>query len=413
VEKKMIAQPWVEKFKPQKIRDLVGNTKAITKITNWLDGWPKSASSNRRGLMLHGPSGVSKTIAVYAIAKELGFEVSEINASVKRSKKRMSELLRISTMTQTLTCERGRIVLIDELEGLSGKSDRGAASAIKEHIQKTRVPIILITNDVSDSKIRDLKKICILIEFQPFKPTDVSAILRRICLEEKLTFDEPGLELIATHSRGDIRAAINDLQSIARTGANINKETILEFIRSRDQTIDIDEVLDRIFYAENWNQAVYAANQSDVYPDELLRWISNNVPIIFTDIEQQVKAFDFLSKASIFASRISRTQNWRLLPYSKELMCITGSITEGTPTPNRSDYRFPEWIRQMGFSRGVRKKRTVIGQIISPIVHMSVKKAYKEYLLVLKALLKNPHTKSSFTTEMELTEDLVQFILKD
>lgn len=409
----MIAQPWVEKYKPQKIRDLVGNNKAIAKITEWLQEWPKSISRNRRALMLYGPSGVGKTITVYTIARELGFEISEINASVKRSKKRMSELLRISTMTWTLTSERGRLVLVDELAGLSGKSDRGAASSLNEHIKNTRVPIILVTNDVTDSKIRPLKKICTLIEFEPFEPSEVTAILKRICRKEKLTFDESGLELIATHSRGDIRAAINDLQTIARTGTNISKKAILELIRSRDHTIDISEVLDRIFYAESWNKAVFAANQSDVYPDELLRWVSNNIPIVFTDINQQVKAFDLLSKASIFASRISRTQNWRLLPYSKELMCITGSIIGGTPTPNRANYRFPEWIRQMGFSRGVRQKRASIGQIISPIVHMSAKKAYKEYLIVLKALLKNPHTRSTFITELELTEDLIQFILKD
>ncbi|MFX1539817.1 MAG: replication factor C large subunit [Promethearchaeota archaeon] len=409
----MIAEPWVEKYKPQKIRDLIGNNRAIAKITEWLQEWPKTITRNRRALMLYGPSGVGKTIAVYTIARELGFEISEINASVKRSKKRMSELLRTSTMTQTLTSKRGRLVLVDELAGLSGKSDRGAASALNYHIKNTRVPIILVTNDVSDSKISPLKKICTLIEFEPFKPSEVTTILKRICKKEKLTFDEPGLELLATYSRGDIRAAINDLQSIARTGANISKKTILELVRSRDHTIDIREVLDHIFYAENWNKAVYAANQSGVYPDELLRWISNNVPIVFTDINQQVKAFDLLSKASIFASRISRTQNWRLLPYSKELMCITGSITDGTPTPDRSNYQFPEWIRQMGFSRGIRQKRIAIGQIISPIVRMSAKKAYKEYLIVLKAFLKNPHTKPTVTAELKLTEDLIQFILKD
>lgn len=409
----MSEQPWVEKYKPQKIKDIVGNKAAISKITDWLQQWPKSGSRLRRALMIVGPTGTGKTIAIHTIASELGFEVSEINASVKRSKKMMDELLKTSTMTGTLTASRGRIVLIDELAGLSGKSDRGAASAIAEHIQKTLVPLILITNDVTEPKIRPLLKITTMIEFATPEIPEIINALKRICVQEKIKCEEAALEILAISSRGDIRAAINDLQTIAKTGTVINKKVVSALIKSRDQTTDISETLDGIFYAETWNKAVSASNQTDVYPDELIRWISNNVTSIYPDLEQQLKAFELLSRASIFSRRISRTQNWRLLPYSKQLMCITGSITDGKPTPKRSEYRYPEWIRQMGFSRNVRQKRELLGQILSPIVHLSAKKSYEEYVTVLKALLRNSSTKKAVATQLNLPEELVQFILKD
>jgi replication factor C large subunit len=407
-----IEQPWVEKYRPQGFKDLVGNSNAITKVNDWLSKWPKSVHRNKRALMLFGPSGVGKTVVVHTIASEQGYDITEINATVKRSKKNMIELLQTSTMTGTLTSRRGRVLLVDELAGLSGRSDRGAASALIEYIPKTRVPIVLVTNNVSEPKIRPLLKVSTLIEFEPVKESEIVDMLKRICLQEKLKFEDSALDTLASHSRGDIRAAINDLQSMVKTGSVLNQKHVLEFIQSRDQKVDLNEVLDRIFYAETWNKAVRAANQTDVYPDELIRWISANIPLVFPDIKQQAKSFDLLSRASIFSRRINRTQNWRLLPYYKELMCITGTITGGTPTAKRPEYRFPEWIQQMGFSRSVRQKRALVGQILSPIVHLSTRKAYEEYNIVLKALLKNTNLKELVKNDLNLSEELVQFILK-
>jgi len=144
----MMDQPWVEKYAPQTIRDLIGNSAVISKVSDWVANWPRSIVRNRRALLLHGPPGVGKTVAVYTIARELGFEVSEINATFKRSKKMMNELLKNTTMMTTLTQKKGRIVLVDELAGLSGRSDRGAASALKDYIPTTRVPMVLVTTDI-------------------------------------------------------------------------------------------------------------------------------------------------------------------------------------------------------------------------------------------------------------------------
>jgi replication factor C large subunit len=406
-------QPWVVRYRPQKISDLVGNKAVISKITNWLERWPKGIYRNQRALMLFGPAGVGKTVAVYTIANELDYEIFEINASVKRSKKTMNELLKTSTKTGTLTGKRGRIVLIDELGGLSGKSDRGAASAIKNQLKETQVPIILITSDVSNSKIRPLRKICTYIEFEQITEEEIVERLATICKKEALTFEAPALQTLATGSRGDLRAAINDLQSLGETGSDITAQRVKELLRTRDQTIDINESLDRIFFAKTWKEAVFAANQTDAYPDELIRWISNNIPAVFPNLTQQEKAFEYLSRASIFNRRITRTQNWRLLPYSKELMSLSASIIGGKPTTKRPKYQFPEWIRQMGFSRGLRQKRTLIGQSLSPIVHLSTKKAYKEYKLVLKALIREPGIKEEIKRDLELSNELVEFILKD
>jgi hypothetical protein len=67
----------------------------------------------------------------------------------------------------------------------------------------------------------------------------------------------------------------------------------------------------------------------------------------------------------------------------------------------------------MGFSRSKRQKRLLIGQLLSPAVHLSAKKAYQEYLLILKSLLENPASQDAVAADLELSDELVQFILKD
>lgn len=406
-------QPWVVKYQPQQIKDLIGNKTAISKITEWLQNWPKSILRNKRALLIFGPSGVGKTSSIYTIASKLDYEIFEINASIKRSKKRINELLKFSSKTGTLTGKRGRIILIDELEGLSGKSDRGAASAIKSHIKDTQVPIILITSDISDSKIRPLQRDCTYIEFKLISDEEITKKLEEISANESITFEEGALEILVSSSRGDFRAAINDLQNLSETESTITIQRVKDFLKIRDQSLDISQALDKIFYAKTWKEAVFAANQTDAYPDELIRWISNNILLVFPDLAQQEKALQYLSRASIFNYRITQTQNWKLLPYSKELMSLTGSIIGKEPTAEHPEYHFPEWIRQMGFSRGLRQKRSLIGQALSPLVHLSSKKAYNEYKILLKALIRNATLKDRIERDLELPEELIQFILKD
>jgi replication factor C large subunit len=361
---------------------------------------------------VHGPAGVGKTVAVYVIASNLGFEVTEINASDKRSKKMIMELLKTAITSGSLFSKRGRIILVDELEGLSGREDRGAAKALVKIIQGTRVPVILIVSDITIQKIRPLKRVCRLVEFQPLTEQGITRQLRKICSEEKVEYDEEALEHIARLSNGDMRAAINDLQSVVTRGGTATTETVKQVLNWRDRTLELEETLDQIFYAKNWNDAAIAMRKTDINPDELLRWISTNIPLVFRGIGQISKALHWLSRASTFSRRIRQTQNWKLLPYTKELMCITGSIVDGEPTPRSRKYRFPEWILQMGRSKSIRQKRKEIGLILAPHVHTSWRKAYHEYVIVLHSLLTHKATKDKIIKEWELPEDIVKFILQ-
>lgn len=407
----MSAQPWTERYKPATLAEFVGNDTAIQTVRSWLERWPKTPHG-RKALLLFGPTGVGKTAAVYVVAAELGFEVTEINASDKRSKGVLEQLLGSATVSGSLFGKRGRIVLVDELAGLSGSSDRGATTALENLIRHTLVPIVLVADDITDEKIAPLRAVCEAVEFQPLPEDAIIRRLERICVKEEVKHDKSALEYIAKQAKGDLRAALNDLQAVVRSGGTARIETVRRLLKWRDRTLGITETLDRIFYAEKWNDAIEAADQTDVYPDELLRWISCNVPLVFRNSIELSNAFHWLSRSSLFSQRIRQTQDWKLLPYFKELMCITGSVAGGVPIPRHLEYRYPEWIRQMGRSRSLRQKQKEVGELLSPIVHASWRLAYREYAPVLKTLLENRTRRLRVLEDLALTEDMASFILR-
>ena len=407
----MSAQPWTEKYKPATLAEFVGNDAAIQAVRSWLERWPKTLHA-KKALLLFGPTGVGKTVAVYVVAAELGFEVTEINASDKRSKGVLEQSLGSATVSGSLFGKRGRIVLVDELAGLSGSSDRGATTALENLIRQTLVPIVLVTDDITDEKIAPLRALCEAVEFQPLPEDAMIRWLERICVKEKVKHDKSSLEYIAKQAKGDLRAALNDLQGVVRSGGTATIDTVRRLLKWRDRTLEVTETLDRIFYAEKWNDAIEAADQTVVYPDELLRWISCNVPLVFRNSIELSNAFHWLSRSSLFSQRIRKTQDWKLLPYSKELMCITGSVAGGVPIARHVEYRYPEWIRQMGRSRSLRQKQKEIGELLSPIVHASWRLAYREYAPVLKTLLENRTRRLRVLEDLALTEEMASFILR-
>ena len=307
---------WSEKYKPKTLRRVTGNQEAVRKILKWLKGWEKGAP-RKRAALLCGPAGTGKTVVVEAIANDYGYELIETNASDFRTNKQIEREISRSLRHQTLdhglygSKVRGRIILFDEIDGISGSEDRGGIGAIIKVIRKADCPVFLTANDAWHPKLKMLRQHCVLVDFHRVQESTIVSYLREICGAEKIKVSEDALESIALNADGDARAAVNDLQVLAMGRRALTANDVSVYVR--DEQVQTFDALVRFFTAKTWAEAKKAVDESTMRYEGMMLCIHESLPYQFNDPEDLARAYELLSRADIFLKRAKSGQAWKLL----------------------------------------------------------------------------------------------------
>jgi len=80
---------WSEKYRPNSLEEMTGNDEVRRKLVGWLGKWKPGG----RAALLVGPPGTGKTTVVHLVARKLGLNLVELNASDARTKERLSNRL--------------------------------------------------------------------------------------------------------------------------------------------------------------------------------------------------------------------------------------------------------------------------------------------------------------------------------
>lgn len=382
--------PWVIKYRPKRIEDVVNQEKAkqlvIPWIRSWLEGRPR-----KKAALFHGPPGSGKTSMAEAIAHEYNLEIVEMNASDYR---RASDIERIAKVaaSQMGLFGKGKLILLDEVDGLSGLADKGAIEAILSLINITKNPIVMTANDPWSPSLRPLRDAALMVEFRRLTKTMVKRVLRRICASEGVKCEEEAIDFIAERAEGDLRSAINDLQALAEGYGVVTLEAARTILRQRDRVLPPYEVVRRIIISKYAWQAKRAANLTDLAPDELMQWIHENLPRQITHPEDLWRAYEALSRADVFFGRIRRTGAWDLLPYAIELM--TAGVALAITKDLRSKYRwvrysFPQKIQLMARTKEARAIRDEIAEAVSRHIKTSRRKVRADVLPFLTVIFQH------------------------
>ena len=378
--------PWTELYRPTNLGQIVGNENAVDALRDWFDSW--SQKGPRKVALLHGPAGTGKTSSVMALAKERGYELVEMNASDTRNKDAILRIAGASAREGTLTggAKGKRILLIDEVDGITGREDRGGEKSLIDVITEAAVPIICTANDAYNQKLKALRKVSKVIAYYPVHKESILKVLKKISREQKFKLGAENLNFLAENAQGDLRGAINDLEGTALQ-IKAGKTTEIELLHThRDQTKDIQKALVDLFNSQNFNEGKRAIDGVKMKYDELLLWIFENA-YLHTSDEQLASTYETLASADRFLGRIRRRQNWKLLSYFFDL--VSGGVAVEVDKPHRQikQYTFPSKIGMYAQTRFSRALRDSIASSMAEKTHVSKVAARSDSMYLVKQVL--------------------------
>lgn len=385
--------PWVEIYRPRKFSEIKGQDEAVEKLKNFV----RSFGKGKKAMILYGPPGTGKTTLAYASAAETNSEIFELNASDLRDKNRLREILK-PVLEQKSLMNLRKIILVDEVDGIS-KEDWGGLPELNELIESAHWPIVLTANDIWDKNFSQLRKNCELVQFKEIDYKTIKEILSSILKKENKSLDTNVLTGISVKAKGDLRAAINDLQ-IAVGMEDPTK--ILD--NDRNKEIDIFNVLRMIFKNKPSENTLRLFDSVNMPIDEIMLWIEENIPAEYKG-EELAKAYDALSMADVFKGRIYKQQYWRFLVYENILLSYGVAASKDGIKRGFTNYKKPTRVLKiwMNNQRTLRKKS--IAKKYAEYVHVGGKRALSEFPL-LKIILRNPEARKELNLDREEEEYL-------
>jgi len=394
---------WTTKYFPKKISEVIGQENAMAELKQFIENFGRE---KRKAALLFGPVGCGKSSSVYAIANEYGYEIFEVNASDVRNEETIERIVGNAIKQKSIFFKK-KIILIDELDGISGKEDCGGILAITRLIKETNVPIILISNDPWDDRFRELRKISKMIEFVKLSTDSIFNILELICKKEEIKYDRDALKILARRAGGDLRGAINDLQTISAK-KNIVKEDV-ENISDREKKERIEEALLKIFKTTDIKVAISAFNYLDEDFDKLMLWIDENISKEY-GAKSLERAYHYLSLADRYIKRITRRQDWRYLYYINAFLSAGIALSKEKRSQNIVSYTPTSRILKIWIANQKYAKRKAIAEKISEMNHCSTKKAMSIFPYIHLIFKMNKERSKDIASFLGLTEDEIRWL---
>jgi len=399
-------QPWTKKHCPEKVNQVIAQEGNLTILMNFISNYK---NQKKKAILIYGPAGCGKTSSAYAIASELGLEIIELNASDLRNKDQIQSIAGAASKQMSLFGS-GKLILIDELDGIAGRKDYGGVPALVKVIKESAWPIIITANNPFDSKFSSIRSKSELLQFKILGISDVFKILKDVCIKEKVDYDEGVLKVLAMRSAGDARGAVNDLQIISSEG-KIDRNAVDE-ISGRDKMDTMLSALMKIFKSTDADVAKNAFDNVEEDFDKCFLWLDENLPKEYTDPLALVRAYKKLSKADVFKGRIRRWQHWRYLVYINDLLTAGIAVSKDAKNKDFIKYTPTGRILKMWWAKQKNMKKKAIALKIASKTHSSTKEVLKNIDFFKVIFKENKEMADSITEELDLNKDEIEYLEK-
>ncbi|XP_060803551.1 replication factor C subunit 5 [Amyelois transitella] len=202
--------PWVEKYRPSKLEDLVSHDDIINTINQFMK------ENQLPHLLFYGPPGTGKTSTILACARQMytpqqfNSMVLELNASDDRGIGIVRGQILSFASTRTIFKAGPKLIILDEADAMTNDAQNALRRIIEKYTDNVRFCIIC---NYLGKIIPALQSRCTRFRFAPLNKAQIVPRLKEIAAAEGVTISEDGVHALLTLSGGDMRKVLNTLQS--------------------------------------------------------------------------------------------------------------------------------------------------------------------------------------------------------
>ena len=212
---------WTEKYRPNRIEDLIGQEHFRLDAISWVE------ENNMPNVLAYGNPGNGKTAGMIALAKSIlkdSFEDNffEVNASDDRRLETVRTTIKNIAQSGVMGDAPFRIMLLDEMDGMTTDAQNALKRIMERYSSNIR---FMITCNDQTKIIFALQSRCANYHFSPLSNEHILGVINSILEAEGITrFSQDELSEFIASTSLDLRRAITEIQAAKSSNGTLKAQ---------------------------------------------------------------------------------------------------------------------------------------------------------------------------------------------